>query len=135
MNMPLIEWNDFLSVKIEKFDSQHKKLISLLNDLYEAMKSGKGSGVIEKVLADLIDYTDYHFTSEEEAFEKYNYAYTEEHKKEHLELMNTAFDLQDKYKKGKALVTVKTLQFLNDWVKNHIKKSDKKYSEFFKDKL
>jgi len=133
--MAIINWTDDLSVKIDKFDNQHKKLISLLNDLYDAMKIGEGKNVIADVLKGLIDYTQYHFNSEEEAFKKYNYPDFEKHKKEHNDLMQKAYDLQKDYNEGKILVTVETLNFLNTWVSTHIKGSDKEYSDYLKDKV
>lgn len=38
--MPLIEWNDSFSVKIDSIDEQHKKLVDLLNSLNEEMVQG-----------------------------------------------------------------------------------------------
>ena len=69
--MPLIAWDQGFSVGVGSIDEQHKKLIGLLNDLHDAMRFGKGRDVLGKVLAELIDYTAYHFRTEEGLFAKY----------------------------------------------------------------
>jgi hypothetical protein len=39
--MSLIQWEEKYSVKHATIDSQHKKLVELINNLHEAMKVGK----------------------------------------------------------------------------------------------
>ena len=45
--MSFISWSNNYSVKIEHIDEQHKNIINLINQLHDAMKSGKGQEVIE----------------------------------------------------------------------------------------
>ena len=40
--MALIDWSPALSINIEKFDDQHKKLVAMVNELHDAMKNGQG---------------------------------------------------------------------------------------------
>lgn len=40
--MPIIQWNDSLPVGVDAMDLQHKKLVNLINQLFDAMKEGKG---------------------------------------------------------------------------------------------
>lgn len=40
--MPLIQWNESLSVGVVEIDRQHRKLVELINDLNNAMRQGKG---------------------------------------------------------------------------------------------
>ena len=129
--MPIVEWSDGLSVKIGKFDDEHKKLIALINKLYDAMSQGQGHKVLEAMLVELTDYTKNHFKREEEAMTKHNYPAYAEHKKAHEEFVKTINETQEQYEKGTITLTVPTLNFLTSWVKNHIMKMDSGYSEFF----
>ena len=63
--MPLISWNDTLSVGIPTIDAQHRKLVDTLNDLHSAMLSGNARQITGSILAKLLEYTRQHFASEE----------------------------------------------------------------------
>ena len=39
--MDFVTWSDKFSVKIPSIDEQHKKLVAVINELYNAMKTGK----------------------------------------------------------------------------------------------
>ena len=48
--MGFIEWSDKLVTGVKECDEQHKKLVSLINEFYDAMKQGKGKDVLDKML-------------------------------------------------------------------------------------
>jgi len=129
--MALITWNNDLSVNINEFDEEHKKLISMINDLHSAMGSGKGKETIGSVLSRLVDYTKTHFAAEEKLMLKHRYPGYVSHKALHDDLTKQVVDLQKKLQEGKVLVTVQVMNFLRDWLSNHIQNTDKKYGPFF----
>ena len=129
-----LKWDESISVKIEIFDNHHKKLISLINKLYNAMEKGDGNDILLPILEELIEYTAYHFSAEERAFEQYNYPYAKEHMEQHNGFVQKAKDLHSLLKEGSAVLTNEVLDFLQDWVVNHIMKIDFKYSDFLADK-
>lgn len=47
--MGLIKWNEFYSINIVEIDNQHKKLIDLINPMYDAMKAGNGKEALSTV--------------------------------------------------------------------------------------
>ncbi len=132
--MALIQWNDSFSVKVTEFDQQHQKLVSMINELHDAMKQGKGKDVLSKVIKVLISYTATHFDTEEKYFARFGYPETGSHKKEHAAFIKKVFEFKDEFEKGKLGLSVKVIDFLSDWLKNHIKVTDMKYSQFFKEK-
>ncbi|MDX9703287.1 MAG: bacteriohemerythrin [Candidatus Auribacterota bacterium] len=129
--MALIEWNQSYSVNVCEIDEQHKKLIALLNELYDAMKAGKSKDVLTKTLKGLIDYTVYHFGAEEKYMHKFNYPGYLSHKGEHEKLVRKVVDFQKEFEKGNASISIDLMNFLKDWVSGHIQGTDKKYSSFF----
>ncbi|GLI37622.1 hemerythrin family protein [Geobacter hydrogenophilus] len=132
--MALITWNDSLSVKVKQFDDQHKKLVEMLNQLFDAMKAGKGSLVVGDILKQLIAYTQTHFAAEERLMKQYGYTDFEAHKKEHNALVVQVLDLQKQFQDGKAVLTQNVMTFLRDWLSKHIQGDDKKYGIFFNGK-
>jgi hemerythrin len=134
ITMALITWNDSFSVNVKLFDEQHRKLIEMLNDLHDAMKVGKGKEALEKVLKGLIQYTSMHFSNEEKLMKQYNYPEFEKHKKEHNQLVLQVLDVQKKHQEGNAILSQDVMNFLKNWLRNHIQGEDKNYGPFFNSK-
>ncbi len=128
--MAFINWSDKLSVGVQQMDMQHKRLVELINELYEAMNSGKGNDVLGGVLNGLITYTKTHFKAEEQLMQQYGYANFPGHKKLHDELTSQVVELNEKIKSGQAVTAVSVGYFLKDWLQNHIMIEDMKYGQF-----
>jgi hemerythrin len=132
--MALITWSNDLSVNIKEFDEEHKKLISMINELHSAMGSGKGKEAMGLILTRLVDYTKTHFAAEEQLMLKHAYPGYVSHKALHDDLTKQVVDLQNKLQAGKVLVTVQVMNFLKDWLSNHILNTDKRYGPYLKGK-
>jgi hemerythrin-like metal-binding protein len=130
--MALIEWSDSLSVEDEELDTQHKRLVSLLNNLHESMRTGQGKAVLGTTLNELIDYTAQHFQAEEALCEQAGYPDLDKHREEHRKLVNQVSELRGKFEDGSLLLSVEVLQFLKDWVTEHITHSDSRYTSYIK---
>ncbi len=129
----LIDWTASLSVGIDSIDNQHKKLVDLLNKLYAAMTEGKGSEILGNIFGDLVNYTKTHFATEEQYFAKYKYPDSAKHISEHKILTDKAKALQADFKSGKVAMSREVMQFLKDWLNNHIAFEDKKYGPFLRE--
>ena len=60
------EFTDNLVTGNEMIDSQHKELIERMNKLLESCEQSNDKAVAVKTLDYLADYTDYHFSAEEQ---------------------------------------------------------------------
>ena len=129
----LMPWTSQLATGVRFVDEQHRKLVDMINDLYKAMKSGQGKAVIEKLLDDLANYTVYHFDAEEKIFHKLHYAETSGHIKIHEELKAKVISFINRYKTGSENISMDLMNFLKDWLENHICKTDKRYVKTFLD--
>ena len=129
--MALIEWNNNLSVGVDGIDTQHKKLVQMINELNDAMKQGKGKDIIGKIINELINYTQGHFALEEKYFIQTNYPASDAHKIEHKDFVKKVADFRDGFNSGKLGVSIEVMNFLSSWLKNHIQGTDKKYSSHF----
>lgn len=126
--MALIDWQDNFSVSIKEMDDQHKKLIGMINQLHEAMKAGKGAIEIKTVIDEMINYAKFHFDSEEKLMSEHHFAGLATQKIEHNAFIKKTLEFQADLNSGKRTISIEVLNFLKDWLTNHILVNDKKYS-------
>lgn len=129
--MPIISWSDGLSVNVTVIDEQHKKLIDIVNRLFDAMKAGKAKGVVGQTIDELREYTVYHFATEEKYFADLNYPDSKVHNAEHLLFVEKLDDLKMDMAQGKLGIGLELMNFLSNWLTNHIRITDQNYSAFF----
>ncbi len=125
-----IQWKNIYSVGVDLIDDQHKKLIELINELQEAQQSGMASLLMEDVFNRLVEYTVYHFSTEEQLFKDHNYPGAKLHNNEHEEFVNKINYLKYQAQDGNLLITLKTLDFLKDWLINHVLGGDQEFGAF-----
>ena len=125
--MALVEWTQSYSVNVKKFDEHHQHLFDLLNSLHDSMKVGKGREVIEEILNALADYADRHFAAEEAEMRRVGYAGLASHAAEHRKFMEKVHGLVKQHHGGQMVVTQEVLNFVCDWLKTHIAKTDRGY--------
>ncbi|MCI4626323.1 MAG: bacteriohemerythrin, partial [Candidatus Magnetoovum sp. WYHC-5] len=129
-----VDWSDDFSVNIEKFDTQHKKLFDMVNELYSAMRKGLAKDALDGILTKLVEYTDMHFKEEEIMMEKHGYPDFPNHKKMHENLKQQVLAFYKDFKQGKATISTQIMNFLKDWLANHILKTDTKYGIYLNKK-
>jgi hemerythrin len=132
--MPLITWNQNLSVKIKSIDDQHIKLIEMLNDFYDNITNRSNKENISKLIAAMKAYTIEHFTEEEHLMKTNGYPFFDSHKKEHDHFIKRVTDVEDKFNSGRLILSLEMTSFLFEWLKKHIQGTDMKYSEFLIEK-
>lgn len=126
--MALMQWSDDLSVGVAVIDADHKKLIAMVNTLFEGVREGKGRDAVGAILDGLITYTVEHFNREEKLFAQTGYPLAAEHRAQHEKLKEEVLAIQQKYAAGKSYtITLETMNFLKAWLVNHIQGSDQKY--------
>ncbi|MCX7905423.1 MAG: bacteriohemerythrin [Elusimicrobiales bacterium] len=132
--MNLINWNESLSVGIDKFDQEHKKLVSLINHLNLAMSQGKSKDILGGIISELIKYSQTHFKNEEDFFKEINFNESQSHINSHKAFVIKVGDFESRFKRGQIGLSVDIINFLKEWLTKHIQVEDKKYGEFAKSK-
>jgi hemerythrin len=128
-------WNQKLSVGVQVMDDDHKRLVGMLNQLFDAMQAGQGKEVLGCILDDLVDYTKRHFAREEAFFAKTGYPDAEAHHKEHADLTAQVLEVQQKYNSGNdCMLSLELMRFLKNWLTNHIQGADQKYGPYLNSK-
>jgi hemerythrin len=124
----LFPWKEAYSVRIPEIDAQHKQLIRLINDLHAAMLQRKGAEALDRILGDLVRYTDGHFAFEEALLQKRRYSGLAAHKTEHQQLTKQVVELRARVRAGTLAMTGQVMQFLKEWLANHILTRDQHYA-------
>lgn len=130
--MDYIVWSDALSVDNEEIDNQHIKLIEIINKMHEANIHKKGHDTILEILDSLKDYTQYHFSFEEQLLKEKNYPKVQHHHDVHENLKKQLDDYIDRIKHKKWGTSWKINTFLEDWLIVHIMKEDKQCIDYLK---
>ena len=120
--------NEFLT-GIAFIDEEHSKLFELTNRLYEISSNqfihDKFDYIVDVIL-ELKDYTKYHFKHEEEYMKEINYKKFFSHIVEHNDFVEQLDALDtDSVDLAQEETITKLLNFLYDWLVNHICDSDK----------
>lgn len=122
-----IEWSNDFCLGIPVIDDQHKRLFAIINRLDSEYRGKKCIETIEKIFLELINYCNYHFTLEEKAMAKCNYDRLELHKAAHDLFVKKIHEFYVKHKKNECSALPDTINFLNDWLIDHIMVEDRHY--------
>lgn len=124
--MAAIEWQNIFNTDIPEIDNQHKKLVSMINRLDQAISGRMINDEIGKVLVSLAEYTQYHFSEEERIMKQINYSHLVQHVAMHDKLKCHIASFLIKLKREENINVYELMSFLKDWLVNHIIKEDKK---------
>jgi len=130
MALQHFEWKDAYSVKVKIIDEQHKNLFKIIDELYQSILAGNQKENLPEILKQLNDYANYHFSTEEKYFKKFNYKEADVHIAIHQTFKKRLAGMEAKAS-NKNFDGFELLVFLQNWWVNHILDIDKKYSENF----
>jgi hemerythrin len=127
-----IEWEDRLSVGIEKIDAQHKQWIDYFNQASQAIATQQNREQISKTLEFLLDYTEMHFSTEEKFMQDSGYPEYRDHRAKHdalrTTLKNLVADYQDEGITQDLAEAIETL--VGNWLIQHICNVDQKFGAY-----
>lgn len=126
-----IEWTDNMSVNHPDLDFDHQRLIEIVNRLWVADNQGNRQ-IIEFVLDDLVNYTEFHFAREEQLLAQAGFADLERHAKIHEGICRRLEEIRWEYFQGiRDELRSSLLEFVTVWLNKHILEEDRQYSSYF----
>ncbi|MDD2542071.1 MAG: bacteriohemerythrin [Desulfuromonadaceae bacterium] len=128
--MPIIVWNADFILGVQQFDEHHHHLVDLLNQAYDDFIAGAGSDSINKILDELVDYATYHFAAEEHWMSEMSYPMFDEHRAEHNRFSSRVAEMLKDCNGDRMSLWLEVMTFLNNWLTNHILKSDARYGHY-----
>lgn len=130
--MNKIEWTASLSVGVTDIDEQHQRLFAIIDELSKAKTEAMDRASILAILCQLVDYSDYHFRTEDNYMIENNYPLFLSHRKEHLAYIKKMGDLINALEKKDNSLSEDILEFLYNWWLTHISEADLKYARYIK---
>ena len=137
--MEFFEWKPEYLTGVWELDAHHKKLVSMVNNVYEEMVRCKNVDekipFIMKMVNELIDYGCYHFEAEERLMLKYKFPEYELHKIEHEKFKVEVKRFLKEYSEGNLVFSFPILTFLREWLIEHVTGTDMLYGPFLSEKM
>lgn len=127
------EFSENLVTGNELIDSQHQELIDRINKLLDSCEANDAKVVAVKTLDFLADYTDFHFSAEEQLQKEIEYPGYDKHKEQHEVFKNTIKELdemlQEEEGPSQAFVE-KVEENVIKWFYTHIEGFDRSVAEY-----
>lgn len=120
--MHFIAWEAEYDIGIPEIDNQHQQLVNIINRLYEAIKYRLDDGVYQAIINQLVDYTQYHFKSEEKYIKYLIKKDRRLHVLQHQSFIKEVIQLQEQGLQRASAIEV--WYFLSDWLITHIVSED-----------
>lgn len=124
----IFPWDKNFNTELPRVDKQHRKLVSLINRLASQFSYGADQAVIDEIFEELIDYTVYHFETEETIWHKFLADDTSEkqHREDHQRFIDSLHRLMEEKDNNPLHEVVEhALGFLVRWLASHILESDR----------
>jgi len=132
--MPIVVWNDSYSVSVRQCDEQHKTLFAIINELFDAMRVGKGRDAVGPTVDKLAGYTVTHFRAEEQLMRSAKYPDLVAHLALHKKFEDEVGKLKKDTDLNNSANSIAVLEFLKNWLSDHIMKVDRQYGRHLNEK-
>ena len=128
----MIEWEDKFSVGISILDEQHKKLIEIINKASMVEISSNSPKDVLAILDQMTEYILKHFETEEHYMKEFDFPGFQSHRNEHIDFTNTIIDYKIRAVGGDYKIINEIIEYLMEWIVNHIQVIDRQYIDCFK---
>lgn len=124
-------WEKQLMTGVKEIDIEHITLIETVDELYEAMQSGKGKEEVISTLNFLESYVKIHFKHEEALQVAYGYPDLHAHQDMHIKFVKQVENLSDLVEKNATTTNAMKVTYLcMEWLKQHIGVEDKRLANY-----
>jgi hemerythrin len=131
--MDFIQFTTEDSVKVKTIDSQHEKIVGIINLIHgNVLSVDKKSIVI--TLRELLETLEIHFETEEAMMKETKFPGYISHKLEHDRFYHQVLTATDNYQKGNGSIGLEQLNGIKRWFFNHIEINDRKCGQYLSER-
>lgn len=124
------EWRNELDIGVEAMNNEHKKLIELMNVIFEKAQANKPRDEVRDAIATLENAAREHFAEEERYLESIGYPGLKQHKEIHKKLLERFAVHVREFNQSEGPLSRQFFDFMKLWLSSHIMGIDKHYGEF-----
>lgn len=125
-------WNAEWDTGVELIDQQHRQLLAQFDQVLKALQVKGQDRHFGSLLAFLADYVELHFSSEEALMVEVGFPDLTRHRAIHDEMRARVRALLEDYETSSDLVTFELLEFLTNWLIDHISVEDRRVAEYIR---
>jgi hemerythrin len=129
-----LEWQNRFSVGVNELDTQHKHLLSLLNQLANMSRRRVDKQEFFGMLNQFVKYAETHFASEERLMLEHGFSGLKEHSSEHVLFVAEMFAFAEKLEKNEIKAMGELVAYVRDWYVHHVLGTDREYVALFAEK-
>ncbi len=127
--MSMVVWNPAWETGIRSIDQQHRELLNQIEALMSAIHVNEAEARVPGLLAFLASYVDQHFQDEEAAMAAAGYPGLGAHRLIHDQMRRDVSQLLRRYEADSSAITDEVLDFLTNWLINHINEEDRQMAQ------
>jgi len=124
-SMPIVTWCDEYNVNVEEIDTQHQRMLELVNNLHSSVEACVDKTDLKRLLVELVEFTSMHFSTEEGLMKEHDYPELAKHHKEHRILLRHLNHLVTAVSAGEYPTFYSDYDISSDWALNHISEFDR----------
>jgi hemerythrin-like metal-binding protein len=135
----LIVWSQDLETGIAEIDFQHRNLVDTFNRAGAELGDDSNEVVWERFTYELLSYALYHFSTEEKlatqhAYDQENEEEAQAHQAQHRYYTKQLTAIREQLRLGVLVEKARFLDFLRNWLIEHILHTDQQLATFIHDK-
>ena len=129
----MITWDQHIhGVGIAEMDQQHRWLCDIINNMESALDNAAVPATLNTVLDELIQFTEFHFFTEEHYMRRHNYPDEAPHREGHHHLVDQLLELKRDFGLRDKTQARSAIQFLESWLLVHIQHADRQLGEYLR---
>ena len=124
-NIDIFPWNKHFNTGIKIIDEQHRNLVDIINRLAKSVALGSENVELNSIFDELVEYTVYHFQTEEAIWHKYlsHDTLDADHKVIHQQFVTKVLEFKAEQESNR--LTKDILLYLAKWLASHILETDR----------
>lgn len=129
-NLEFVKWTPKNSVLVSKMDDEHKNLFEITNKIGNiVLNASDDKESLISIVEELLNYTKNHFKHEEDFLRDiaYNKKELDFQEGQHRIFINKIKEFKESIEIHNKKPSIEMIEFLRDWLLNHIDIEDKKY--------